>query len=158
MRFFEDIGIGDRRELGRHSFTVDDIKRYAVRYDPQLFHVDEAAAARSHFGALIASGWHTAAVCMRLFIETQRQIAAELAARGEPAAKLGPSPGFRNLRWLKPVYAGDTISYAGETIEKRQTESPPGWGLVVFRMRGTNQDGTVVFEFENAVLIERRPE
>jgi acyl dehydratase len=158
MRFFEDIGIGDRRELGRHSFTADDIKRYAVRYDPQLFHVDEAAAARSHFGALIASGWHTAAVCMRLFIETQRQLAAELAARGEPAAKLGPSPGFRNLRWLKPVYAGDTISYAGETIEKRQTESPPGWGLVVFRMRGTNQDGTVVFEFENAVLIERRPE
>ncbi len=158
MRFFEDIGIGDRRELGRHSFTVDDIKRYALRYDPQLFHVDEAAAARSHFGALIASGWHTAAVCMRLFIETQRRIAAELAARGEPAAKLGPSPGFRNLRWLQPVYAGDSISYAGETIEKRETESPPGWGLVVFRMRGTNQDGTVVIEFENAVPIERRPE
>ena len=156
MKFFEDIGIGDRRELGRHSFTVDDIKRYAVRYDPQLFHVDEAAAARSHFGALIASGWHTAAVCMRLFVETQRQIAAELTARGEPAARIGPSPGFRNLKWLMPVRAGDTISYASEVLDKRPLESRPGWGVLVMRNTGTNQDGALVFEFEGAIFVERR--
>ena len=157
MKFFEEIHIGDRRELGRHSFTAEDIRSYAMRYDPQPFHLDEEAAARSHYGALIASGWQTAVVCMRLMAEANRRLAAEMAARGEAAAKLGPSPGFRNLRWPKPVYAGDSISYAGETIEKRETESPPGWGLVVFHMRGTNQDGTLVIEFENAVLIERRP-
>jgi len=156
VKFFEDIGIGDRRALGRHSFTADDIKRYAVRYDPQLFHVDEAAAARSHFGALIASGWHTAAVCMRLFVETQRQIAAELTARGEPAARVWPSPGFRNLKWLMPVRAGDTISYASEVLDKRPLESRPGWGVLVMRNTGTNQDGALVFEFEGAIFVERR--
>ncbi|MFZ0113114.1 MAG: MaoC/PaaZ C-terminal domain-containing protein, partial [Xanthobacteraceae bacterium] len=68
MNFFEDLRLGERRELGSHRFTAEDIKAFAIRYDPQAFHIDEAAAARSHFGALCASGWHTGAVCMRLIV------------------------------------------------------------------------------------------
>lgn len=156
MKYFEDIEVGERRDLGHHRFTAEDIKSFAVRYDPQPFHLDEAAAARSHFGALVASGWHTAAVFMRTFVEAERRIAAEMAARGEPAAKIGPSPGFRNLKWLKPVYAGDTIEYSSEVLEKRPLDSRPGWGLVTVRNAGTNQDGVLVFEFEGALFVERR--
>ncbi len=73
MKFWEDIAVGERAELGRHTFTADDIKAFARRFDPQPFHLDEAAAARSHFGALCASGWHTASVWMRLMVEHQRR-------------------------------------------------------------------------------------
>lgn len=157
MKFFEDIEVGERRELGRHRFSAEDIKSFAVRYDPQPFHVDEDAAKHSHFGGLVASGWHTAAAFMRTFVDAQRQIAAEMAARGEPAAKIGPSPGFRDLKWLKPVYAGDVIEYASEVLEKRPLESRPGWGVVTVHNTGTNQDGVRVFEFEGALFVERRP-
>ena len=157
MRFLEDIVVGERRELGSHRFTAEDIKSFAVRYDPQPFHLDEEAAARSHFGGLIASGWHTAAAFMRAFVEAERRLAAEMAARGEPAARIGPSPGFRGLKWLKPVRAGDTVSYASEVLEKRPLESRPGWGVLVVRNTGTNQDGVLVFEFEGALFVERRP-
>ena len=110
MKFFEDIVAGERFEVGRHTFLADDIKAFARRFDPQPFHLDEAAAARSHFGALCASGWHTAATWMRLMVEHQRREDDAQRARGEPVAALGPSPGFRELKWLKPVYAGDTIA------------------------------------------------
>src|SRR6185312_11695016 len=105
MRFFDDIEVGWRRELGKHTFTAEEIKRFASRYDPQLFHIDEAEAKKSHFGALCASGWHTAAVCMRTIVDSTKQFTADMTARGEKVAKTGPSPGFTNLKWLKPVYA-----------------------------------------------------
>ena len=81
MKFFEDVVVGERFEVGRHTFTADNIKAFARRFDPQLFHLDEAAAARSHFGALCASGWHTAAVWMRLMVEHQRREDAARRAR-----------------------------------------------------------------------------
>jgi len=112
MKYFDDINVGDRIELGTHTFTAQAIKTFAAQYDPQAFHMDEAAAARSHFGALCASGWHTVAAWMNLRVQYGRHEDAERAARGEVIAKLGPSPGFRELKWLKPVYVGDTISYA----------------------------------------------
>ena len=109
MKFWEDIAVGERVELGRHTFTADEIKSFAHRFDPQPFHLDEAAAARSHFGALCASGWHTAvdldAADGRL---PQARRGSRARARGEAVAALGPSPGFRELKWLKPVYVGDT--------------------------------------------------
>ena len=83
MKFWEDIAVGERAELGRHTFTADDIKAFARRFDPQPFHLDEAAAARSHFGALCASGWHTASVWMRLMVEHQRREDEARRARGE---------------------------------------------------------------------------
>lgn len=157
MDYLEDVVIGNAVSLGRHTFTPEEVKRFAARYDPQPFHLDEAAAAQSHFGALCASGWHTAGVWMRLFVEHNKARAAERRARGEPVPGWGPSPGFRDLRWLKPVYAGDTISFATEPVDKRASESRPGWGLVMSRNTGTNAAGELVFEFTSSVFVERRP-
>ena len=156
MRFYEDIVIGDAQEVGSHTFTAPDIKAFAARFDPQLFHMDEEAAARSHFGRLVASGWHTAAVHMRLLVLHHRRLANEAAARGEKTARIGPSPGFKNLKWIKPVYVGDTITFAGEIKEKRESGSRPGWGIIRGRSYGTNQHGELVFEFESAAFVEMR--
>ena len=156
MKFFEDIVIGERSELGRHTFTADDIKRFARKYDPQPFHLDEKAAANSHFGALCASGWHTGAVWMRLMVDHKRHEDEVRRARGEPVAELGPSPGFRELKWLKPVYVGDTIAFASEVIETRPSKSRPQWGLVFSRNTGTNQKGDLVISFIGSALVERR--
>jgi acyl dehydratase len=157
MRYFDDIDVGDRIELGTHTFTADDIKTFAAQYDPQAFHMDEVAAAQSHFGALCASGWHTVAAWMRLRVLYGQREDAERLARGEVLAKLGPSPGFRELKWLKPVYAGDTITYASEVAEKRVTVSRPGWGIIFARNTGTNQRGELVLSFIGSGFVERRP-
>ena len=156
MKFFEDIVIGERIELGGHTFTADDIKKFARRFDPQPFHLDEEAAARSHFGALCASGWHTAATWMRLMVEHQVRGDAARRARGEAVAALGPSPGFRELKWLKPVYAGDTVSYATEIVDKRASGSRPDWGLMWIRNTGTNQNGELVISFVSVAFVQRR--
>ncbi len=156
MRFFEDMRVGERTELGSHTFTADEIKSFAARFDPQPFHVDEDAAARSHFGALCASGWHTTAVFMRHFVLAEQRETEALIARGEPAAKSGPSPGIRDLRWLEPVYAGDTISFAREIRELRDLPHRPGWGLMVALNTGTNQKGALVLSFTGAKFAERR--
>jgi acyl dehydratase len=156
MKFFDDVSVGERHDLGRHTFSATDIKAFAARFDPQPFHLDEAAAARSHFGALCASGWHTAAVWMRLMVEHQRREDAARRERGEPVAELGPSPGFRDLKWLKPVYVGDTVSYATEIIETRPSNSRPGWGLITLRNTGVNQRGEPVISFVSVAFVERR--
>ncbi len=156
MRFFEDMRVGERTELGSHTFTAHEIKSFAARFDPQPFHVDEDAAARSHFGALCASGWHTTAVFMRHFVLAEQRETEALIARGEPAAKSGPSPGIRDLRWLEPVYAGDTISFAREIRELRDLPHRPGWGLMIALNTGTNQKGELVLSFTGAKFAERR--
>jgi len=157
MKYFEDINVGDRMELGSHTFSAEDIKTFAAQYDPQAFHMDEVAAAKSHFGALCASGWHTVAVWMRLRIDYANREDAERAARGEALAKGGPSPGFRELKWLKPVYVGDTITYVSEVADKRASQSRPGWGLVFALNTGTNQKGEVVLSFIGSGFVERSP-
>ena len=156
MKFFEDIAAGERFEVGRYTFDAEGIKAFARLYDPQPFHVDEAAGARSHFGSLVASGWQTASVWMRLMVEYQRREDAALRTRGEPVAELGPSPGFRELKWLKPVYPGDTVSYATEILETRPSNSRPGWGLISFRNTGVNQKGEPVISFISTAFVERR--
>ena len=156
MKFFEEIRIGEKISVGRHIFSAEDIKSFASRYDPAPFHLDEAAAERSHFGRLCASGWHTVCVWMRLLIETRRQEDEERLARGEPVAVFGPSPGFRELKWLKPVYVGDTVSYVSEVIEMRPLRSRPKWGLVTSLHTGDNQNGEPVISFITTAFIERR--
>jgi acyl dehydratase len=157
MKYFEDINVGDRIALGSHTFSAEEIKTFAAQYDPQSFHMDEAAAAKSHFGALCASGWHTVAAWMRLRILYAQREDAERRARGEVLAQLGPSPGFRELKWPKPVYAGDTIACASEVAEKRVSQSRPGWGLIFGYNTGTNQKGELVLSFIGAGFVERRP-
>jgi acyl dehydratase len=156
MRYFEDMRVGERTELGSHTFTVDEIKTFARRYDPQRFHLDEVAAAQSHFGALCASGWHTTAVYMRRFVDAERREAERLRAAGETPARDGPSPGIRELQWVRPVYAGDTISFAREVKELRETTGRPGWGLMVALNTGTNQNGELVLSFVGAKFAEKR--
>jgi acyl dehydratase len=157
MRYFDDTKVGDRIELGSHTFTAEDIKTFAAAYDPQAFHMDEAAAAKSHFGALCASGWHTVSMWMRLRVLYAQKDDAARAACGEPNAKGGSSPGFRELKWLKPVYAGDTITYASEVAEVRASQSRSGWGLVFSRNTGANQKGELVLSFIGSGFVERRP-
>lgn len=157
MKFFEDIRIGETALLGRHQFTAAEIKRFAARFDPQPFHMDEEAARQSHFGALCASGWHTAAACMRLIVDHQNAEAARMQAAGLPVAETGVSPGFKNLKWLRPTYAGDTLAYSSEVIGKRGVASRPQWGLVFSRFSAVNQKGERVYEFEGALFVQRRP-
>jgi acyl dehydratase len=157
MKCFEDIAVGERTQFGRHTFTADEIKRFAAQFDPQPFHLDADAAARSHFGALIASGWHTVAVWVRLAMLHRRAEDEARRARGEPVAELGPSPGFRDLKWLEPVYAGDTVTFATEVVETRASKSRPGWGLVFARNTGTNQVGALVMSFIGTAFVARRP-
>jgi acyl dehydratase len=158
MKYFDDIRVGDLFEVGRHTFIADDIKGFARRFDPQLFHVDEGAAERSHFGALCASGWHTAVVWLRLMNDHRRGLAEAMRARGEPVAAFGPALGFRDLKWLKPVYVGDTIEYKSEVIETRPSNSRPERGLMIFRTTGANQNGDLVISLISTAFVERRPE
>jgi acyl dehydratase len=153
MKYFEDIIIGTRIELGSYTFDAERIKAFARKYDPQAFHVDEEAAKKSHFGKLVASGWHTAAISMRLTVDGTRR--ANEKQKGD-IIKSGPSPGVRDLKWHKPVFAGDTVSYATEIIELREM-SRPGWGLMVTKSTGTNQNGELVYSVQGAVLVARKP-
>lgn len=156
MWYFEDIVVGRRRELGSFTFTADEIKRFARKYDPQRFHLSEEEGRKSLFGGLAASGWHVASVCMRLMVLSAQRLAKEAAARGETVAASGPSPGFRDMRWIKPVMAGDTISFVSEVESKRTSDSRPEWGIVRVRNTGTNQRGEVVFSFLGGGFVPRR--
>jgi acyl dehydratase len=156
MRFFEDIEIGQRRELGSFTFTADGIKKFAGQFDPQPFHLDEEAGRKSLFGGLAASGWHVASACMKLLVADGQRQAAEALARGDEIAIWGPSPGFRELRWLRPVLAGDTISYASEVDSMRVSEKRPEWGILQARNTGTNQRNEPVFSVLATAFVPRR--
>lgn len=157
MKFFEDIQVGERIAIGRHTFSAAEIKAFAARFDPQPFHLDEAAAERSHFGALVASGWHSAVVWMRLMVDQRRRSGEAARARGERVAAMGPALGLRELKWLKPVFAEDTVDYASEVIEARVSASKPGLGLISIRSTGVNQRGEPVISFVSTTFVERRP-
>lgn len=156
MWFFEDINVGDRREVGSYTFTADAIKKFAAQFDPQRFHLDEEEGRKSLFGGLAASGWHVGSVCMKVMVLDRDRLAREAEARGEEVAVWGPSPGFRELRWIKPVLAGDTITYATEVLSKRTLDSRPGWGILQARNVGTNQRGEVVFSFLATAFVPLR--
>jgi acyl dehydratase len=156
MRFFEDIEVGQRREVGSFTFTAELIKKFAAQFDPQRFHLDEEEGRKSLFGGLAASGWHVGSVCMKLLVADGQRLAKEALARGEKIAIWGPSPGFRELRWIRPVLAGDTISYASEVESLRVSEKRPEWGIVQVRNTGTNQRGELVFSLLATAFVPRR--
>ncbi len=153
--YYEDIVIGAHRELGRDTFTKENIVAFARKYDPQRFHLDEDEARNSHFGRLAASGWQTASLWMKNVIAARDRATRERVARGLEGPAMGPSPGFTNLRWIKPVYAGDTISFASRVADKRPT-SKPGWGLMFSENTGANQHGERVFDFRGSAFIPMR--
>jgi acyl dehydratase len=156
MRFFEDIEIGQRREVGSFTFTAELIKKFAAQFDPQRFHLDEEEGRKSLFGGLAASGWHVGSVCMKLLVADGQRLAREALARGEKVVAWGPSPGFRELRWIKPVLAGDTISFASEVESLRVSEKRPEWGVLEARNTGTNQRGELVFSLLATAFVPRR--
>lgn len=158
VALLDDIAPGTTIDLGSHTFTEAEIIDFSSKYDPQYFHVDPVAARQSQFGGLIASGWHTAGGWMRCYADDRARAVAAALDRGERPAMLGPSPGFRNLKWLRPVHAGDTIRYASRFVDKRASASRPGWGLVFHDNTGVNQRGETVFAFSGCVFWEcRRP-
>lgn len=150
MIYWEDVEIGTRRELGTYTFTEDEIIAFARKYDPQPFHIDPDAAKRSIFGGIIASGWHTAAVWMKLSIAARARETVTLL-------RAGVSPGYEDMRWLKPVRPGMTLSYSSEVAGKVELKSRPGHGIVLTRNEAHDASGALVFRFTGKGLVQRRP-
>jgi acyl dehydratase len=153
--FFEDRRVGEIADFGRHTFGRDEIIAFAREFDPQPFHLDDGAARASLFGALCASGWHTAAIFIRELV-THRLKRARTPETAGRQAVYGPSPGFRNLRWPKPVFVGDTIEFRARLAEKIDLRSRPSRGILVSDVQGRNQRGDVVFAVLSQILVDRR--
>lgn len=146
LLYFEDFPVGQVRDCGSRTVTLEEILAFARDFDPQPFHVDAAAAERSPFGGIIASGWHTASMAMRL------QVDAVLSK----AHSLG-SPGIDELRWLKPVRPGDTLSLKLQVLEARPSKSKPGQGSILTALTATNQHGEAVLTMKGWGMFRRRP-
>lgn len=146
--------IGKTIPLGTYEFTADKIIRFAEKYDPQPFHLDAEAAKSSLFSDLCASGWHTAAVWMQLNVRSMGAIIKTCIESGETPPVFGPSPGFENLRWLHPVYAGDVVAFTVEITAIRPLASKPGWSMLQHHATATNQHGERVMQFDNAALVK----
>jgi acyl dehydratase len=138
--------------IGSYRFDAERIKSFARRFDPQSFHLDEEAARASLFGGLCASGWHTASAWMKCNVAS-RMDDMPWAGPG-PRPEYGPSPGFRNLKWPKPVYADQTVSYFRTVLGHRALSSRRGWRMVSTRGEGLNESGDLVISFESAVLLK----
>jgi acyl dehydratase len=148
MIYFEDLEIGAETYFGSYEVTREEVLEFARKYDPQPFHLSDEEAAKTHFGRLSASGWHTCAMTMAV-------IARHVI--GEEQAGLG-SPGIDELRWRKPVYPGDTLHVRGKVVDKAPSRSRPEMGSFRTETIVTNQDGEAVLTFTSIVLIRRRPE
>jgi acyl dehydratase len=144
-RFFEDYRPGATEEFGSASVDAEEIVSFARRFDPQLFHLDVEAARRSSFGGLVASGWHTAAMVMRVMVDHLLS----------PASSLG-SPGVDELRWLLPVRPGDVLSVRATVTEVRPSRRRPDRGTVHARVEVLNQDHRTVMTMNAMFLVRRR--
>lgn len=147
IRFFEDFEVGERFETIGYTVTEAEIINYALKYDPQYFHMDVEAAKDSMYGGLIAPGWMIGAIGFRLFVQ-ENVIGAN---------SMG-SPGLDELRWLKPVRPGDTVYMHGEVLETRPSRTNPQRGNIIFSWEIKNQRGEVVMSYRSVQLIKRRPE
>lgn len=147
-RWFEDIVIGESFPLGSHTFTAEEIVRFATLYDPQYFHLDAAAAAESHFGGIVASGWHTVSIGHRMMVDALFAEEERLRGLGKEPGVSGPSPGVNKMDFKVPVRPGDTVSYVLVVTGKRHSNSIPGWGLLFNTVDATNQRGELVYHAE----------
>ncbi len=152
MRLIELSPPGEKVVTGTMLFTPEDIIRFAKQFDPQPFHVDAEAAKSYVFGALCASGWHTCAGWMKTFLEHWAEESARLITEGQVPPKLGPSPGFQKLQWLRPVYAGDSITYSVTLVDSRPLATRPGTFINRTINEGVNQSGQPVMRYEGSVL------
>ncbi len=149
MIYYEDLEIGAKQSFGRYEVTREEVIEFAKKYDPQAFHLDDDAAARTHFGRLSASGWHTCAMTMAMMVENMKNV---------KQAGLG-SPGVDNLQWKKPVYPGDTLRVESEVISKRRSQSRREMGLFKSRAQIFNQNDEIVLEMaSNGLIAVRDPD
>lgn len=146
MKYFEDVEIGETTRFGRYEVTREEIVDYARQFDPQPFHLDEEAARASMFGGLIASGWHTGAMFIRMVCH---DVVPEAATAG--------SMGFDDLKWLRPVRPGDVLSVESVVRGKSESRSRPDRGTVKIESRVSNQRGEVVMSLVSLVIYLRRP-
>ena len=146
MQYFEDIPVGVTAKFGNYPVTREEVMEFAARYDPQPFHLDDEAAAATHFGRLSASGWHTCAMTMSMLVENLKQ---------NRQAGLG-SPGIDNLRWLKPVYPGDTLRVESTVLEKRRSQSRPEMGIFKSQLTVFNQKDEPVMQMVSNGLVQVR--
>jgi acyl dehydratase len=142
--WLEDLEVGQQFVSATHTLTADEIKDYAGRYDPQPFHMDEEAARGTMFGGLAASGWHTAAITMRLSVQSFPLASGIIGSGGE-------------LSWTKPVRPGDSLQVKSEILEIIPSQSKPDRGMVRAKLTTTNQDGDVVQTFSPKLVVFRRP-
>jgi acyl dehydratase len=147
MIYFDDLQVGQETEFGHYDVTREEVLEFARKYDPQPFHLSDEAAAKTHFGRLAASGWHTCAMTMAVIV---RKITEQ------KQAGLG-SPGVDELRWLKPVYPGDRLTVHGTIVETTPSRSKPEIGTIRTRTVVTNQDDVPVMRFISIVMMQRRP-
>jgi len=147
MLFLEDLEVGQKASFGAYQVTREDVIAFATAYDPQPFHLSDEAAAKTYFGKVAASGWHTCAMTMRMLVDNGRDV---------PMASLG-SPGVDELRWLKPVYPGDTLRVESEIIEVTPSRSKPDIGTFKSHLAVFNQEDVAVLRMKTIVLIRRRP-
>lgn len=145
--YWEDFKVGETVEMGSHRFSAQEIIEFGRQFDPQPFHVDPEAARASFYGTLIASGWHTCAIAMRLMCDSYVNRTRSMG-----------SPGVDNIRWLAPVKAGDTLTYRRTALEARASRSRPDAGLVRNRWEAVNQDGVLVLSMEGWGMLGRRPQ
>ena len=148
MIYFEDLEVGAETDFGTYEVTREEVLDFARKYDPQPFHLSDEEAAKTHFGRIAASGWHTAAMTMAVI--ARHVVAHEQAGLG--------SPGIDELRWKKPVYPGDTLHVRGQILEKTPSRSKPEIGSFRTQTMVTNQTGETVMTFISIVLIRRRPD
>ena len=146
MLYFEDFEVGSRRELGSYLVTEEEILTFARQYDPQPFHIDKEAAARSIYGGVISSGWMTCSIMMRLLVLSTTSKSASMG-----------SPGVDEIRWLKPVYAGDTLTVVLNVLDTRPSQSKPDRGVVHTQWEATNQRGELVCTVKGMGMYGRRP-
>lgn len=145
MRYWEDFKVGEVEQIGDRKVDRDEVVAFARQFDPQPFHIDEAAAAKSMYGGLIASGWHTCSMVMRMMCDAYLVDSASVG-----------SPGIDNLKWLKPVRPGDTIRAQRTTLESRASKSRPEIGIVSNRWEVFNQEGELVMTMEGYGMFKRR--
>ncbi|KUR71027.1 acyl dehydratase [Novosphingobium fuchskuhlense] len=146
MQYYEDLVVGAVSRYGRYEVTREEVIAFASKYDPQAFHLDDDAAAATHFGRLSASGWHTASMTMAMTV-------ANMANNKQ--AGLG-SPGIDELRWVKPVYPGDTLRCENTLLEKRRSKSRPEMGIIKGETRVYNQHDELVMSFRALGMIATR--
>lgn len=144
---YADAVVGEVQTAGSYTVTANEIVEFAEQYDPQPFHVDPDAAAESPFGSLIASGWHTGAITMRLLV----------TGIFGPEGSLG-SPGVESLRWPNPLLPGETVSIETEVTDKRPLESDPKRGLLETHTRTHTEEDKTVMEMDSIVFVERDPD